>query len=125
METNEPHTPENDPNQQQPEELDELQTKVRNYPDQQWNLIQRVVGAALGLACGFLLTYFGAYESTGMFGTIGAVLVALFVPNLIEKRVKRSVRKGRIALMIALGAWLVVFVAVMLIKGVPIIANPA
>ncbi len=61
METNEPRLPEQEPNDQpagqdaspqSEEELDELQTRVRNYPEKTWNLIKRAAGAALGVLCG-------------------------------------------------------------------------
>jgi len=130
LETNEPRLPEQEPNDQpagqdaspQPEEeLDELQTRVRNYPEKTWNLIQRAAGAALGVLCGLLLTYFANLESIGMIGTIGAVVIALLAPNMIEKRVRRPIHKGRVALLIALAVWLAGYTAFMLIKGVPII----
>ena len=107
------------------EELDELQTKVRNLPEAKWNLYQRIGGAILGLLCGFLLTYFGSYESVGMFGTIAAVVIALFAPNLIEKRLKRSLQKGRVALMIGLAAWMLAYLLIMLLSGTPMLVNPA
>lgn len=125
METNEPKKSEGNLSDQPPEELDELQQKVRDYPEDKWNLIQRVGGAALGVLSGFLLTYFGSFESTGLIGTIGAVAVALLVPNLVEKRIKRSLRKARVALMIALGVWLIANAAFMMIRGVPFTTNPA
>jgi len=104
-----------------PEELDDLQTKVYNLPEAKWNLFQRIGGAVMGLLCGYLLTYFGQYESIGMYGTIAAVLIALFVPRMIEKRVKRTVQKGRVALMIALGAWMLAFLLIMLLNGTPLV----
>lgn len=105
------------------EDLDDLQTKVRNLPESTWNLVQRIAGGALGLLCGYLLTIFSSYESVGMYGTIAAVLIALFVPGMIEKRVKRSVQKGRIALMLGLGVWLVAYLAFMLLNGQPMIGK--
>ena len=107
------------------EELDELQTKVRNLPEAKWTLYQRIGGGILGLLCGYLLTYFGSYESIGMYGTIAAVLIALLAPNLIEKRVKRSLQKGRVALMLGLAAWMLVYLAIMLLNGTPLLTNPA
>ena len=44
---------------------------------------------------------------------------------LIEKRVKRSVQKARIAMMIALGVWLLGNLLYMLLSGVPIISKTA
>ena len=55
-----------------------------------------------------------------MYGTIGAVVIALLLPRFAEKRVKRSIQTGRVALMIALALWLAVTAAGMIIKGVPI-----
>lgn len=107
------------------EELDELQTKVRNLPEAKWVLYQRVGGGFLGLLCGFLLTYFGSFNSTDMFSTVGAVLIALFAPNLIEKRLKRSVQKGRVALMIGLAIWMLAYLVIMLLNGTPLLTNPA
>ena len=107
------------------EELDELQTKVRNLPEAKWYLYQRICGAVLGLLCGYLLTFFGSYESVGMFGTIASVLIALFVPNMVEKRLKRSLHKGRIALMIGLAVWMLAYLGIMLLNGTPLLVNPA
>lgn len=107
--------------QQPPEDLDELQTRVARYPEKTWKLIQRVVGAAMGILCGLLLTYFSNFESIGMFGTIAAVLIALLLPNIIEKRVKRSVQKGRGAMLIALAVWLVGFTLFMVLQGTPVL----
>ena len=107
------------------EELDDLQTKVRNLPEAKWILYQRICGAVLGLLCGYLLTFFGSYESVGMFGTIGAVVIALFAPNLIEKRLKRSLQKGRVALMIGLAVWMLAYLLIMLLSGTPMLTNPA
>ena len=127
METNKPKDPEQDlttlasdqpENQQPPEELDDLQKKVRDLPEKQWTLYQRIGGGFLGLLCGYLLTYFG-------YGTIAAVLIALLAPNLIEKRVKRSLQKGRVALMLGLAAWMLVYLAIMLLNGTPLLTNPA
>ena len=55
-----------------------------------------------------------------MYGTIGAVLIALLLPRMAKSASKRSIQKGRVAMMIALALWLVVTAAAMLIKGVPI-----
>lgn len=104
----------------EPEELDDLQKRVRDYSDRKWNAILTVCGGLVGLLCGALLTVFSAMESIGMYGTIGAVVIALLLPRFAEKRVKRSVQKGRVAMMISLALWLAVTAAVMIIKGVPI-----
>ena len=134
METNETRTPEANPNNGQmenkadqlpPEEMDDLQKKVRDIPEQKWNLYQYIGGAIIGLVCGYLLTVVSSYPSIGMYGTIAAALLALFGPRMIEKRVKRTVQKARIAMMIALGVWLLGNLVFMLLSGVPIISKAA
>ncbi|MEN6595507.1 MAG: hypothetical protein ABFC31_11250 [Clostridiaceae bacterium] len=102
------------------EELDDLQKRVRAFSEKKWNMILYICGALVGILCGALLTYFSAMESIGMYGTIGAVLIALLLPRFAEKRVKRSVQKGRVAMMISLAVWLGVTALVMIVKGVPI-----
>ena len=138
METNETQTPETNPEtkpetepeaklqpnnaeHQPPEELDDLQTKVRDLPESKWNLYQTIGGAVTGAVCGYLLTELSSYPSIGMYGTIGAALLALFGPRLVEKRVKRTVQKARVWMMIALGVWLLAKLLFMLISGVPIL----
>ena len=138
METNETRNPETNPEtkpetepegklqahdaeQQPPEELDELQTKVRDLPESKWNLFQTIGGAVMGAACGYLLTEVSGYPSIGMYGTIAAALLALFGPRMIEKRLKRSVQKARVWMMIALGVWLLAKMLFMLLSGVPIL----
>ncbi len=129
METNKPNesleptqlNPDPNAAQQPPEDLDELQTRVANYPEKTWTLIQRIAGGALGILCGLLLTYFSNFESIGMFSTIAAVLIALLLPNVIEKRVRRKVQKGRAAMLIGLAAWLVGYTLIMVLSGVPLL----
>ena len=86
METNETRNPEtetkqdlieNKADQMPPEELDDLQKKVRDLPEQKWNLYQYIGGAIMGLVCGYLLTVVSSYPSIGMYGTIAAALLAL------------------------------------------------
>ena len=110
------------PQQAEPEpeeELDDLQKRVRAYPEAKWNLLQRIGGALIGIVCGLLLTYFSNMQSIGMYGTIGALLIALFVPRIAEKRLKRSVNKGRIALLSALALWIAAYALIMIARGVP------
>ena len=138
METNETRNPETNPEtkpetepeaklqpnnaeHQPPEELDDLQTKVRDLPESKWNLYQTIGGALTGAVCGYLLTELSSYPSIGMYGTIGAALLALFGPRLVEKRLKRTVQKARVWMMIALGVWLLAKLLFMLISGVPIL----
>ena len=87
-----------------------------------WSVIPGFfLGAAAGFLCGALMTYFSTFESIGMYGTIGALVIAIFLPRLSEKRVKRSVQKGRIAMMISLAVWIAATALIMIAKGVPFV----
>ena len=140
METNETRSPETNPDtnpetepeaklqphnaeQQPPEELDDLQKKVRDLPESKWNLYQIIGGAVTGAACGYLLTEVSSYPSIGMYGTIAAALLALFGPRMVEKRIKRTMQKTRVWMMIALGVWLLAKMLIMLLSGVPILTK--
>ena len=105
------------------EELDDLQKRVRAMPDKTWNALTIAFGALLGVLCGALLTYFSTMESVGMYSTIGALLLAMLVPRLAERRLRRSIQRGRIALMIALAVWVAVSALIMFKSGVPIFSN--
>ena len=109
--------------QQPPEELDDLQRKVRDLPESKWNLYQIIGGIVTGAACGYLLTEISNYPSIGMYGTIAAALLALFGPRMVEKRIKRTMQKTRIWMMIALGVWLAAKMLIMLLSGVPILTK--
>ena len=50
-----------------------------------------------------------------------AVLIALLLPNVIEKRVRRKIQKGRAAMLIGLAAWLVGYTLIMVLSGVPLL----
>ncbi len=99
------------------EELNEVQKRVRAYSDKRWRTMQIVCGALLGAACGALLTFFGTSETTGVYATGGALLIALVAPNMAEKRLRRPVRQGRVAMIISLAVWLAITTAVALLSG--------
>ena len=102
------------------EELDDLQKRVRAIPEKKWTILTVVCGALLGALCGALLTVFSAMESIGMYGTIAALLIALLIPRFAERRLRRSIQRGRIALMIGLAVWVGVTAIVMFAGGTPL-----
>ena len=103
--------------------MDDLQKKVRDLPESKWNLYQIIGGIVTGAACGYLLTEISNYPSIGMYGTIAAALLALFGPRMVEKRIKRTMQKTRVWMMIALGVWLAAKMLIMLLSGVPILTK--
>ena len=105
------------------EELDDLQKRVRAIPEKKWTILTVVCGALLGALCGALLTVFSAMESIGMYGTIAALLIALLIPRFAERRLRRSIQRGRIALMIGLAIWVGITALIAFAGGTPVFAK--
>lgn len=99
-----------------------LALKVEQMDERSWTMWSTVAGAVIGLiaaACLFLIPS----EGGGMFpiGTLIAFAMAMIVPGYIERSLERKAPRMRIALIIALGAALVIYVIVMLLSGEQII----
>ena len=85
-----------------------------------WTLLQRIVGAFLGVAAGVALfwdMFFpseNAQRQEGLFSMplVIAIIIAMVVPNIIEKQGLRRAPKLRIAMVIALAIFLVVYFVV-------------
>ena len=84
--------------------------------DKRWVLTQRITGALLGLAAGVALfwdTLTDAdptqQQSFLSIPLIAAIVIALIVPNIIEKQSLRRIPKLRTAMVIALALVIVIF----------------
>ena len=90
--------------------------------DKKWSLLQRIVGALLGVIAGVALFWdtlvrpsAGAAQQQGGIFTIPlivAIVVALIVPNIIEKQSLRRAPKLRVAMVIALTAVIAIYFVV-------------
>lgn len=95
-----------------------FQKFIAKMDDARWTLVQRVAGALLGILTGVSLFWngFGGSEEGGFsYSLIFAVVIALVVPNIIEKKGLRRIPKLRVALVISL---LVMIVAYAIVMGV-------
>lgn len=102
--------------------LNAFQKFCARMDDVKWARMQRIVGALLGVIAGVALFWdtlvppaAGAAQQQGLFSIplIIAIVVALIVPNIIERQSLRRVPKLRVAMVIALALVLVAyFVAV-------------
>lgn len=98
-----------------------LAERIRGMPERRWSAVQIVGGVLLGCVCGALLMVLGAIESVGMYGTFAALVLALVAPQMIEKRVGRSVRRGQTAMLGTLAAWVLGYGAPLLCAGTPFV----
>ena len=88
-------------------------------PEPKWVLTQRIVGALLGIAAGMALFWDTMMKSVGVqqqeqqgffsMPLVLAVLIAMVVPNILEKQSLRRIPKLRTALVIGLGAMIVIY----------------
>jgi len=86
-----------------------FQKAIARMDEKTWTLVQRVVGAIMGVAAGVALFWNGGSDTEGGFSysLIIAIVIAMLIPNIIEKQGLRRIPKLRIALVIALGVMIV------------------
>ena len=97
--------------------MNAFQKYCARMDDRRWALMQRIVGALLGIAAGVALFWdtMVRTESTqrqqGIFSAplVIAIIIAMIVPNIIEKQSLRRIPKLRIAMVISLAAVIVIY----------------
>ncbi|MEL7608652.1 MAG: hypothetical protein AAGU74_04045 [Bacillota bacterium] len=75
-------------------ELTGLAKTIAELPDDKWVLYQRIAGVLVGVLSGVCLFGFNN-TSIGTYGFIGAIVLAVVVPNLFEKHYKRKISVAR------------------------------
>ena len=92
-------------------DMNSFQKAIARMSEKTWTIVQRVVGALLGIASGVALFWNGGSDTQSGFSysLIVAVVIAMLIPNLIEKKGLRRIPKLRIALVIALAAMIVIY----------------
>ena len=84
-----------------PPEPTELEKKIAAIPDDKWKKYQIIAGIVLGVLSTTCLMVLGRMESVSSFSLILAAVIALFVPNIIEKKGGRKIPVLRVALIIS------------------------
>ena len=92
-------------------DMTSFQKAIARMSEKTWTIVQRVVGALLGIASGVALFWNGGSDTQSGFSysLIVAVVIAMLIPNLIEKKGLRRIPKLRIALVISLAAMIVIY----------------
>lgn len=97
-------------------DLNGFQKWTARVSDAKWKLYQRILGVILGLGAGVALFWEGisgaaANESQGSFSysLIIAVVIALLVPNIVEKQGRRKIPVARVTMAITLGVALAAY----------------
>lgn len=81
-----------------------------------WNIAQRICGVVLGVLASLALFWDGIFSTSKeqggfSFSLIAAVVIAMLVPNIIEKQGLRKIPKARTTMAIALLVCIVVYLA--------------
>ena len=86
-------------------DMNGFQKWIARMDEKKWTLVQRIAGAILGVATGVALFWNGGSNDEGGFSysLIAAIVIAMLIPNILEKQGQRRIPKLRIALVIALG----------------------
>lgn len=86
-----------------------FQKYIARLSEKSWTLVQRIAGAILGIASGIALFWNGGSDTEQGFSwsLIIAIVIAMLIPNILEKQGGRRIPKLRVALVIALGVMIV------------------
>ena len=98
--------------------MNAFQLYVAKMSDKSWNLAQRIFGVVLGILASVALFWDsigGANEekSAFSFSLIAAVVIAMLVPNIVEKQGLRKIPKTRTTMAITLLVCIVIYLLYM------------
>lgn len=96
-------------------DMNGFQKFIARMDERRWVLTQRIAGVILGLLAGVALFWdsFGGKEEGFSYSLIIAVVIAMLVPNIIEKQGLRRIPKLRMALVITLSVMIVAYLILM------------
>ena len=97
-------------------DMNGFQKFIARMDEQRWVLTQRIAGVVLGVLAGLSLfwdSFSGKEEGGFSYSLIIAVVIAMLVPNIIEKQGLRRIPKLRVALVITLSAMIVAYLILM------------
>ena len=97
-------------------DMNGFQKFIARMDEQRWVLTQRIAGVVLGVLAGLSLfwdSFSGKEEGGFSYSLIIAVVIAMLVPNIIEKQGLRRIPKLRVALVITLSAMIVAYLIFM------------
>ena len=97
--------------------MNAFQKYCARMDDKRWTLTQRIVGAVMGVVAGLALFWDtlvrteATTQRQGIFSLplVIAIIIAMILPNIIEKQSLRRVPALRIAMVIALAAVIVIY----------------
>ena len=94
--------------------MNAFQKWVARLDEKTWTLYQRIVGAILGVGSGVALFWNGGSDNEQGFSwsLVVAIVIAMLIPNILEKQSGRRIPKLRVALVIALAIMIVGYMVI-------------
>lgn len=90
--------------------MSSFQKFIARLDEKTWKLYQRIAGAVMGLlACVALFWKSGEEQGTFSYGLIIAMVIALILPNFLEKRALRKMSTLRLTMAISMGVVIVAY----------------
>ena len=90
--------------------MSSFQKFIARLDENTWKLYQRIAGAVMGLlACVALFWKNGEEQGTFSYGLIIAMVIALILPNFLEKRALRKMSTLRLTMAISMGVVIVAY----------------
>ena len=90
--------------------MSSFQKFIARLDEKTWKLYQRIAGAVMGLlACVALFWKNGEEQGTFSYGLIIAMVIALILPNFLEKRALRKMSTLRLTMAISMGVVIVAY----------------
>lgn len=95
-----------------------FQKFIAKLDDKKWNLYQRILGVLLGGAACAALFWKGSADNESAFSwsLVIAIVIAIWLPNILERRGLRKIPKARATMAITMGVIIVVYFAVIGIR---------
>ena len=95
-------------------DMNGFQKTIARMNEKTWTLVQRIVGAILGVASGLALFWNGGSDNEQGFSwsLVVAIVIAMLIPNILEKQSGRRIPKLRVALVIALAIMIVGYMVI-------------
>ncbi len=86
-----------------------FQKRVAAISDKNWKRIQIISGSILGIISGYCISFLSETETFSNYGLIIAAVLALILPNFVEKRADRKMVAMRISIIISLVVFMVFY----------------
>lgn len=96
-----------------------FQKFIAKLDDKKWNLYQHILGVLLGGAACVALFWKGSADNESAFSwsLVVAIVIAIWLPNILERRGLRKIPRARTTMAITMGVIIVAYFAVIGIRS--------